>query len=76
MTGLQIVLLALILLAYLLGTTLFDERVGLIAGLLMSVEPLAWLCSQKIWMETTGHLSGCIIPASQGKVNHTKHKRF
>ena len=43
----------LIVLAYLLGATLFDNRVGLYAAFLMSIEPIVWISSQKIWVETT-----------------------
>jgi 4-amino-4-deoxy-L-arabinose transferase-like glycosyltransferase len=43
----------LIAIAYLLGSLLFDSRVGVYAALLMSIEPVSWICSQKIWMETT-----------------------
>jgi 4-amino-4-deoxy-L-arabinose transferase-like glycosyltransferase len=43
----------LIALAYLLGSTLFDSRTGAYAALLMAIEPVIWISSQKIWMETT-----------------------
>ena len=43
----------LIALAYLLGSALFDNRVGVYAAFLMSIEPVIWVSSQKIWMETT-----------------------
>ncbi len=43
----------LIPLAYLLGSTLFDERTGVLAALIMAIEPVIWISSQKIWMETT-----------------------
>ncbi len=43
----------LIPLAYLLGRTLFDTRVGVYAAFLMAIEPIVWISSQKIWMETT-----------------------
>lgn len=42
----------LIPLAYLLGSLLFDKRVGAYASALMAIEPIGWICSQKIWMET------------------------
>jgi 4-amino-4-deoxy-L-arabinose transferase-like glycosyltransferase len=43
----------LIGLAYLLGKTLFDEKTGIYAALIMLIEPMSWITSQKIWMETT-----------------------
>ncbi len=43
----------LIGLAYMLGRTLFDEKTGLISAFLMAIEPMNWIISQKIWMETT-----------------------
>lgn len=43
----------LIVLAYLLGSALFDERTGLIAAAIMLIEPVGWITSQKIWMETS-----------------------
>jgi 4-amino-4-deoxy-L-arabinose transferase-like glycosyltransferase len=32
---------------------MFDSKVGVYAALLMSIEPISWISSQKIWMETT-----------------------
>ncbi|MBD3426744.1 MAG: phospholipid carrier-dependent glycosyltransferase [Candidatus Omnitrophica bacterium] len=43
----------LIPLAYMLGRLLFDEKAGIYAALIMLIEPIAWITSQKIWMETT-----------------------
>ncbi|MFC1576774.1 ArnT family glycosyltransferase [Candidatus Omnitrophota bacterium] len=44
----------LILLTYLMCEALFKDReAALYAAFLMSVEPISWMCSQKIWMETT-----------------------
>jgi len=43
----------LIILAYFLGGKLFDKRVALYSALLMAIEPISWISSQKIWMETT-----------------------
>ncbi len=45
--------LLLIPLAFLLAGELFDEHVGLLAAVLVYLDPVAVLCSQKIWMETT-----------------------
>lgn len=38
---------------YLLCKNLWGEGWGLLAALFMSIEPVFWLCSQKIWIETT-----------------------
>ncbi len=43
----------LVLLTYFLGRDLFNKEVGLIACFAMLIEPVNWLCSQKIWLETT-----------------------
>ena len=43
----------LIITAYLLGSTLFDSKTGVYAALIMALEPVIWISSQKIWMETT-----------------------
>ncbi|MDD3089227.1 MAG: glycosyltransferase family 39 protein, partial [Candidatus Omnitrophica bacterium] len=43
----------LIALAYFLGSALFGERTGIAAALIMFIEPVTWIASQKIWMETT-----------------------
>ncbi|MFH2139017.1 MAG: glycosyltransferase family 39 protein [Candidatus Omnitrophota bacterium] len=45
--------LMLIVLAFLFGKVLFDEKVGVYAALFMAIEPISWITSQKIWMETT-----------------------
>lgn len=38
---------------FFLGRALYDDRVGLLAGLFLAVDPIHWICSEKIWMETT-----------------------
>jgi 4-amino-4-deoxy-L-arabinose transferase-like glycosyltransferase len=38
---------------FFLGRTFYDNRVGLLAGLFLAVDPIHWICSEKIWMETT-----------------------
>ena len=43
---------AMIPLVYLLGSVLFDRRVGILAALLMYVEPINIICSQKLWLDT------------------------
>ena len=43
----------LVVLAYYLARTLFDDKTAVYAALLMSIEPITWISSQKIWMETT-----------------------
>ncbi|MFQ6094140.1 MAG: ArnT family glycosyltransferase [bacterium] len=42
-----------IFVVYLIGKNLYDHRVGLLAALLLTIDPIHWICSQKIWMETT-----------------------
>jgi len=32
---------------------LYDYRVGLLAAFFLAIDPIHWLCSEKIWMETT-----------------------
>jgi len=63
----------LIVMAYLLGSSLFDNRVGIFAALLMCIEPVTWISSQKIWMETTlaffTVLSLCLFARSIKKYN-------
>ncbi len=44
---------ALILIAYLLGATLYNRKIGLIAALLVAIDPIAWICSEKIWLAMT-----------------------
>lgn len=44
---------SLMLLIYLLGKTLYGQKVGLLAAFLLFLDPIHWLCTQKIWMETT-----------------------
>ena len=36
-----------------LGKMLYDYRVGLLAAFFLTVDPIHWICSEKIWMETT-----------------------
>ncbi|MBN3039148.1 MAG: glycosyltransferase family 39 protein [Candidatus Omnitrophica bacterium] len=43
----------LVALAYFLGSLLFNNKIGVYAALLMSIEPIGWVCSQRVWMETT-----------------------
>ncbi|MFH1996322.1 MAG: glycosyltransferase family 39 protein [Candidatus Omnitrophota bacterium] len=44
----------LILMAYLLSAMLFHDRIAaLYAAFMMSIEPISWVSSQKVWMETT-----------------------
>ncbi|MCB1196268.1 glycosyltransferase family 39 protein, partial [bacterium] len=42
-----------ILIIFLLGFYIFDWRVGVLAALFLAIDPVHWICSQKIWMETT-----------------------
>lgn len=36
-----------------LGRLFYDYRVGLLAAFFLTVDPIHWICSEKIWMETT-----------------------
>lgn len=38
---------------YLLGRIIFGAYVGLLAALFLFLDPVHWICSQKVWMETT-----------------------
>lgn len=40
-------------LVFFLGKTLYDHRVGLLAAFLLCIDPIHWVCSEKVWMETT-----------------------
>jgi len=43
----------MILIVFLLGRELYDDRVGLLAAFFLCIDPVHWICSEKIWMETT-----------------------
>lgn len=38
---------------FFLGKFLYDDRVGLLAAAFLCFEPVHWVCSERIWMETT-----------------------
>ncbi len=38
---------------YLIGRLLFSPLVGLLAALFLAIDPVHWITSQKIWMDTT-----------------------
>ncbi len=42
-----------VLVVYLLGRLLFSPMVGLLAAFFMVIDPVHWITSQKIWMDTT-----------------------
>jgi len=42
-----------IFLVYLLGALLFDRRVALVAAIILWIDPINMICSQKIWLGTT-----------------------
>ena len=44
---------ALVFIAYTIGTMLYNYKIGLLAAFLISIDPVHWICSEKIWMETT-----------------------
>jgi len=43
----------MVLVAFFFGKFLYDERVGLLAAAFLCIEPVHWVCSERIWMETT-----------------------
>ncbi|HQP10245.1 MAG TPA: glycosyltransferase family 39 protein, partial [Candidatus Omnitrophota bacterium] len=43
----------MILAVFLLGAVLYDHRVGLLSAFLLCIDPVHWVCSERIWMETT-----------------------
>jgi len=43
----------MVLIIFLLGKELYDDRVGLLAAFFLCIDPVHWICSEKIWMETT-----------------------
>jgi len=43
----------MILIVFLLGRELYDDRVGILAAFFLCIDPVHWICSEKIWMETT-----------------------
>ncbi len=43
----------LIPLVYILGTLLFNRRIGLLSAFFLWIDPVTVMCSQKVWMETT-----------------------
>jgi len=38
---------------YLIGQKVFGQTEGILAALFLAIDPVHWICSQKIWMETT-----------------------
>ena len=67
----------LIPLAYLFGRTLFDEKTGIYAALIMAIEPVSWIASQKIWVETTlaffTVLALCLFAAALKRERHAAY---
>jgi 4-amino-4-deoxy-L-arabinose transferase-like glycosyltransferase len=43
----------MVLAVFFLGKVLYDDRVGMLAAFLLCIDPTHWVCSEKIWMETT-----------------------
>lgn len=37
---------------FVLGRALYNSRVGIFASLFLAIDPIHWICSEKIWMET------------------------
>jgi 4-amino-4-deoxy-L-arabinose transferase-like glycosyltransferase len=44
---------AMIGVIFLLGKVLYDDRVGIFSALFLTLDPVHWICSGKVWMETT-----------------------
>ena len=45
--------LVTIIITFLIAAYIFNKDAGLLAAFLVSIDPVNWLCSEKIWMETT-----------------------
>ncbi len=45
--------LVIIIISLTIGIEFFNKNVALLASLLITIDPIHWLCSEKIWMETT-----------------------
>jgi len=43
----------MVLTIFFLGKVLYDDRVGLLAAFYLCIDPVHWVCSERIWMETT-----------------------
>ena len=43
----------IIFVTFIIGVQFFNKPLALLASLLVALDPIHWLCSQKIWMETT-----------------------
>jgi len=43
----------IVVIAFLVGRKLYDERVGLLAAFFLLIDPVHWLCSEKIWLAAT-----------------------
>jgi len=43
----------MILTIFFLGRVLYDDRVGLLAAFYLCIDPVHWVCSERIWMEAT-----------------------
>ena len=40
-------------LTYLLGAAVYNERIGILAAILIWIDPVTIICSQKVWLGTT-----------------------
>jgi len=45
--------IVIIIVTFILGAYIFNKNVGLLAAFLLALDPIHWLCSQKIWIEAT-----------------------
>lgn len=67
--------LALIPLTFCIGTYLFNRQTGLLAAFLITLDPITWACSQKVWLETMLTFFVilafyCLVKAIVDKKNH------
>ncbi len=51
-----------ILAVYLVGRMVFSPQVGILAAFFLLIDPVHWICSQKIWMETTVTFFALLAP--------------
>ncbi len=43
----------MILAVFFLASALYDDRVGLLSAFFLCIDPVHWVCSERVWMETT-----------------------
>ena len=69
--------IALIILSYFLGSLVHSRPVGLLSALLVTLDPISIICSQKIWMETLiAFLTTATIYVAIRAIKTQKHHLF